>query len=60
MEILKISETYARRAKVSSILTPWKGNICGTLANGQVGSEAERQGPWASCLYTVDLYMQVQ
>ncbi len=28
MAVLKISETTARRAKVSSILTPWKGNIC--------------------------------
>ncbi len=46
-----ISETTARRAKISSILMPWKGSICGTLANGQVGSEAERQGPWASCYY---------
>ncbi len=45
-----ISETAAQRAKISSILTPWKGSICGTLANSQVGSQAECQGQLASCL----------
>ena len=29
-----------------------KGSICGTLANGQVGSQPERQGPWAPLVQT--------
>ncbi len=39
--------------KISSILTPWKRSICGTVANGQVGSQAEHQGPWASCFLSI-------
>ncbi len=45
----RISETAAPRMQISSILTP-----CGrkrVYVDGQVGSEAERQGPWASCCF---------
>ncbi len=51
-----MSETAARRAKMSSISIPWGRNgasiyaTSGTLENGQVGSQSECQGPWASCV----------
>ena len=49
MAILKHA---AHRAKLSSISTLWKDSTCatsGTLVNGPFGSQADRQGPWASC-----------
>ena len=52
-QLPSLSVTAVRRAKISSILTPWgRKRICatsGTLVHGQVGSEAEHQGPQASC-----------
>ena len=49
-----ISEAAVHRVKISSISTPgvekeYMYTLCGTLANGQVGSQAGRQGPWACC-----------
>ncbi len=53
-KLARISETAASRAKISSISTPevemeYMSNFS-LLANGQVGSQTECQGPWASCL----------
>ncbi len=57
----RISETAAPRVEISSILTPWggKGVLCGTLAYGQVGSEAECQGPWASCFFVASYLFNI-
>ena len=52
-KMARILKTAARRAKISSILPPWGIKRVYLqlleLLQWQVGSQAERQGPWASC-----------
>ncbi len=53
-----ILETAAHRAKLAQFRAP-RGRKSlyahfWNLVNGQVGSQAERQGPWASCLNITD------
>ena len=52
-KMARILKTAARRAKISSILPPWGIKSVYVqlleLLQWQVGSQAERQGPWASC-----------
>ena len=56
-KMARILETAAHRAKISSILPPWGIKWVYVqlleLLQWQVGSQAERQGPWASCYISV-------